>query len=137
MIIVLKNPIRKEKEDQLVRFLEEKGMGVHLFEGRFQTVIGVIGDTTHLDMDLISGMEGVESVKRVQEPFKCCNRKFHPEDSVIRVGDVKIGGGHFAMIAGPCSVESEEQIVRVAQSVKASGAQILRGGAFKPRTSWL
>lgn len=86
-------------------------------------------------MDLVSSLEIVDSVKRVTEPFKCCNRKFHPEDTVVEIGDVKVGKGHFCMIAGPCSVESEEQIVAVAKAVKASGADMLRGGAFKPRTS--
>ena len=86
-------------------------------------------------MDLIESLSIVDSVKRVTEPFKCCNRKFHPDDMIVQVGDVKIGGGNFCMIAGPCSVESEEQIVAVAKAVKASGANMLRGGAFKPRTS--
>jgi len=88
-----------------------------------------------VDMDLVESLDIVDSVKRVSEPFKCCNRKFHPDDMVVEVGDVKIGGGHFAMIAGPCSVETEEQIVTVAKAVKAAGANLLRGGAFKPRTS--
>ena len=86
-------------------------------------------------MDLVSSLDIVDSVKRVTEPFKCCNRKYHPDDTVIQVGDVKIGGGNFCMIAGPCSVETEGQIVAVAKAVKASGANMLRGGAFKPRTS--
>ena len=95
-------------------------------------MLGLVGDTTRVDMDLIGSLGIVDSVKRVTEPFKCCNRKFHPEDTVVEVGGVKIGGGNFVMIAGPCSVESEEQIVAVAKAVKASGANILRGGAFKP-----
>ena len=98
-------------------------------------MLGLVGDTTKVDMDLVSSLEIVDSVKRVTEPFKCCNRKFHPEDTVVEIGDVKVGKGHFCMIAGPCSVESEEQIVAVAKAVKASGADMLRGGAFKPRTS--
>ena len=93
------------------------------------------GDTARVDMDLIESLSIVDSVKRVTEPFKCCNRKFHPDDMIVQVGDVKVGGGNFCMIAGPCSVESEEQIVAVAKAVKASGANMLRGGAFKPRTS--
>ncbi|MBQ1264430.1 MAG: 3-deoxy-7-phosphoheptulonate synthase, partial [Oscillospiraceae bacterium] len=97
--------------------------------------LGLIGDTTQIDMDLIASLDIVESVKRITDPFKCCNRKFHPEDTVIEVGGTKIGGGNFCMIAGPCSVESEEQIVQVAKDVKKAGATILRGGAFKPRTS--
>jgi len=99
------------------------------------TVLGLIGNTSRVDMDLLKSLDMVETVKRVSEPYKQANRKFHPKDTVVEVGDVKIGGGHFAMIAGPCSVESEEQIIEVAQAVKASGAKLLRGGAFKPRTS--
>ena len=110
-------------------------MDIHISEGKFQTVLGLVGDTTALDMELIASLAIVDSVKRVTEPFKCCNRKFHPEDTVVEVNGVKIGSGHFVMIAGPCSVESEEQIVGIAKAVKASGAQILRGGAYKPRTS--
>ena len=102
--------------------------------GEYQTVLGLIGDTTGVDMDLVGSLEIVDSVKRVTEPFKCCNRKFHPEDMVVEVGDVKVGGGNFVMIAGPCSVETEDQIVTVAKAVKAAGAQMLRGGAFNART---
>ena len=115
--------------------LKNMKLDVHISEGDEFTVLGLIGDTTRVDMELLGSLEIVESVKRVSEPFKQANRKFHPEDSVISIGDVKIGGGHFAMIAGPCSVESEEQIIEVAEAVKAAGAHILRGGAFKPRTS--
>ena len=135
MIVVLKNGVQKDKRDQLIEWLKGQGLTIHISEGEFQTVLGLVGDTTAVDMDLIASMAIVDSVKRVTEPFKCCNRKFHPEDSVIQVGDVKIGGSNFVMIAGPCSVESEEQIVGVAKAVKASGAHILRGGAYKPRTS--
>ena len=97
--------------------------------------MGLVGDTSRVDMDLLKSLEMVETVKRVSEPFKQANRKFHPQDSIVEVGSARIGGGYFAMIAGPCSVESEEQIIEVAQAVKASGATMLRGGAFKPRTS--
>ncbi|MBP5255141.1 MAG: 3-deoxy-7-phosphoheptulonate synthase [Lachnospiraceae bacterium] len=135
MIVVIKANANPEKQDQLINWLKAMGIGVHKSVGEYQTVLGLIGDTSKVDMDLIESLDIVESVKRVTETFKCCNRKFHPEDSVIRVGDVRIGGGHFAMIAGPCSVESEEQIVGIAKAVKASGAAMLRGGAFKPRTS--
>jgi len=110
-------------------------LDVHISEGQHVTVLGLIGDTSRVDMDLLKSLEMVESVKRVSEPFKQANRNFHPKDSIIHIGDVRIGGGYFAMIAGPCSVESEAQIIEVAQAVKASGANILRGGAFKPRTS--
>ncbi len=135
MIVVLKSNVAKEKQEQLVDWLKSMGLGIHVSKGEFQTVLGLIGDTSKVDMDLIGSLDIVDSVKRVTETFKCCNRKFHPEDTVVNVGDVKIGGGSFCMIAGPCSVESEEQIVGVAKAVKAAGANMLRGGAFKPRTS--
>ena len=135
MIVVLKHGVGQDKRDQLITWLKNQGLGVHISEGEFQTVLGLIGDTGRVDMDLIGSLGIVDSVKRVTEPFNCCNRKFHPDDMVVQVGDVKVGGGNFCMIAGPCSVESEEQIVAVAKAVKASGANMLRGGAFKPRTS--
>ena len=143
MIVVLKHGVEAAKREQLIDWLKGQGLTIHISEGEYQTVLGLVGDTTRVDMDLIASLGIVDSVKRVTEPFKCCNRKFHPDDtvidlgggSVIDVGGVKIGGGNFVMIAGPCSVESEEQIVAVAKAVKASGANILRGGAFKPRTS--
>ncbi len=135
MIVVLKRGVEEKKREQLIGWLKNQGLGVHISEGEYQTVLGLIGDTTHIDMDLIASLGIVDSVTRVTEPFKCCNRKFHPEDTVVEVGDVKIGSGNFCMIAGPCSVESEEQIVAVAKAVKVSGANMLRGGAYKPRTS--
>jgi len=135
MIAILKHGTTKEQAAGLIAWLERQGVGIHLSEGKQVTIIGLIGDTSRVDIDLLNSLEIVDSVKRVSEPFKQANRKFHPADTVISVGDVKIGGGNFATIAGPCSVESEEQIIAVAESVKASGAQILRGGAFKPRTS--
>ncbi len=135
MIVILKHGINQEMRAPLIEWLKAQGLGVHISDGDYQTVLGLIGDTSHVDMDLIASLGMVDSVKRVTDPFKCCNRKFHPEDSIIQVGDAKIGGGHFAMMAGPCSVESEEQIVAIAKAVKAAGAQFLRGGAFKPRTS--
>ena len=135
MIAVLKPGTTVQQTDHLVDWLKQMHLDVHISHGHEVTILGLIGDTSCVDMDLLGSLEIVESVKRVSEPFKQVNRKFHPEDSVIRVGDVPVGGGHFAIIAGPCSVETEEQIIGVAQSVKASGASILRGGAFKPRTS--
>lgn len=135
MIVVLKRGAEQDKREQLINWLKNQGLGVHISEGEYQTVLGLIGDTARVDMDLIESLSIVDSVKRVTEPFKCCNRKFHPDDTVVDVSGVKIGGGHFAMIAGPCSVESEEQIVGVANDVKKAGAKLLRGGAFKPRTS--
>ncbi len=135
MVVVLKHGVAKESRDQLISWLKNLGLNIHVSEGNYQTILGLVGDTTRVDMDLVSSLDIVDSVKRVTEPFKCCNRKYHPDDTVIQVGDVKIGGGNFCMIAGPCSVETEEQIVAVAKAVKASGANMLRGGAFKPRTS--
>ncbi len=135
MIVILKHGVNQDMRQPLVDWLKSQKLNVHISEGQFQTVLGLVGDTSQLDMDLVASLDIVDSVKQVTDPFKCCNRKFHPADTVVEVGDVKIGGGHFAMIAGPCSVESEEQIVSIAKAVKASGAQLLRGGAFKPRTS--
>lgn len=135
MIVVLKSGVTQEKKDMLISWLQNLGLRIHVSDGEFQTVLGLIGDTSRVDMDLVGSLDIVSSVKRVSEPFKCCNRKFHPEDMVVEIGNVKIGGGHFAMIAGPCSVETEEQIITVAKAVKAAGADMLRGGAFKPRTS--
>ena len=135
MVVALKRNVSEEKRNQLIDWLKGMGIGVHISEGEYNTVLGLIGDTSKVDKDLIESLDIVESVTRVSESFKCCNRKFHPDDTVIDVKGVKIGGGHFCMIAGPCSVESEEQIVAVAKAVKDAGANMLRGGAFKPRTS--
>jgi 3-deoxy-7-phosphoheptulonate synthase len=135
MIVILKENPDAGKLAQLTSFLEKQKISLHRSEGVHQTILGLVGDTSRIDIDLLRQMEIVEEVKRVQEPFKSANRKFHPLDTVVRIGDAVIGGGSMALIAGPCSVESEEQIIEVAQSVKASGAQLLRGGAFKPRTS--
>ena len=135
MIAVLKHGTNARQRDQLVAWLKAMDLDVHISEGSQDTVLGLIGDTSRVDMDLLGSLDIVRTVKRVSEPYKQVNRKFHPMDSVIEVGDAKIGGGHFAMIAGPCSVETEDQIISVARSVKAAGATILRGGAYKPRTS--
>lgn len=135
MIAVLKSGTTPEQRDHLITWLKHMDLDVHVSEGHEFTVLGLIGDTTRVDIELLSSLEIVETVRRVSEPFKQANRKFNPENTVIEIGDVKIGNGHFAMIAGPCSVESEEQIIEVAQAVKDAGANILRGGAFKPRTS--
>ena len=137
MIIIVKPETKKERVNDLIHWIESQNLRTHLSTGDYSTIIGVIGDTSKLDSELIRGLDIVENVKRVSEPYKSANRKFHPQDSVIQVGADKrlVGGGHFAMIAGPCSVESEEQIISVARSVKAAGATMLRGGAFKPRTS--
>ena len=135
MIAILKHGTTTEQTEHLIKWLQKMNLDVHVSEGAHVTVLGLIGDTSRVDMELLSSLEIVDTVKRVSEPFKQANRKFHPTNSVIQVGDVKIGDGHFAMMAGPCSVESEEQIIEVAKAVKAAGANILRGGAFKPRTS--
>lgn len=135
MIAVLKHGTTLTQRQHLVQWLKDMNLDVHISEGAEVTVLGLIGDTSRVDLELLSSLDMVESVKRVSEPYKQANRKFHPADTVIEIGDVKIGGGHFSMIAGPCSVESEEQIIAVAQAVKCSGAGLLRGGAFKPRTS--
>ncbi len=135
MIVILKHNVSDTRRDQLIDWLKAQNLGVHISQGAYQTVLGLIGDTTTIDMDLIASLDIVDAVRRVSDPFKCCNRKFHPDDTVVDVSGVKIGGGNFAMIAGPCSVESEAQIVGVAKAVKAAGAKLLRGGAFKPRTS--
>ena len=135
MIAVLKRGTTPEQKQHLIHWLKQMNLDVHVSDGAEVTILGLIGDTSRVDIDLLTSLEIVDSVKRVSEPFKQANRKFHPEDTVVTIGDAKIGGGHFAMIAGPCSVESEEQIIEVAKAVKAAGADILRGGAFKPRTS--
>ena len=137
MIIALKRNVRAEEQEHLVQWLENHGVRTHISEGEFQTIIGLVGDTTRIDTDLISGLEFVEGVTRISEPFKKANRKFHPEDTIVRVPGTAaaFGGGAFQLIAGPCSVESEAQVETIAQAVKKSGAGVLRGGAFKPRTS--
>ncbi len=135
MIAILKHGTTPEQTQHLIGWLKRMNLDVHVSEGQEITVLGLIGDTSRVDMELLKSLEIVETVKRVSEPFKQANRKFHPKDTIVEVGNVKIGGGHFAVMAGPCSVESEEQIIEVAMAVKASGAEILRGGAFKPRTS--
>ena len=135
MIAVLKHGTTPEQTTHLVSWLKRMNLDVHVSEGQEITVLGLIGDTSRVDMDLLKSLDIVDSVTRVSEPYKQANRKFHPNDTIIQIGQTRIGGGFFAMIAGPCSVESEEQIVEVARAVKESGAHILRGGAFKPRTS--
>ena len=135
MIAVLKHGTTPQQTEHLVNWLENMGMDVHISEGKEVTVLGLVGDTSRIDIELLNSLEIVSSVKRISEPFKQENRKFHPNDTIGEIGNVRIGGGYFAMIAGPCSVESEEQIIEVANAVKESGADILRGGAFKPRTS--
>ena len=135
MVVIMKPGTKKEDIDILVRKFRDQGLDVGITNGVGCTILGLVGDTISLDIDKISMEPNVERVMRVQEPYKKANRKFHPEDSVVTVGKARIGGGSFSVIAGPCSVESEEQICAVAEDVKSSGAALLRGGAFKPRTS--
>ena len=136
MIVVLKKGASEQQIDHLSHWFRAKGVEPDLSKGTDMTVMGLLGDVSSIDTELVEALDIVESVKRVSEPFKQANRKFHPDDTVVTLENgTKIGGGHFVYMAGPCSVESEEQIIYCAQRVKAAGAQILRGGAFKPRTS--
>ena len=135
MIAVLKNGTSEKQLESLINWIESLGLQVHLSRGEYQTIVGLVGDTSRVDEDLLISLDIVETVKRISEPFKSANRKFHPDDSVISVGDTSVGGDVFAVMAGPCSVESEEQVLEIAKAVKAAGATMLRGGAFKPRTS--
>ena len=135
MIIQIKHGAEQGQVDNLLAWLRSHGIVPHISVGQQITLIGCVGDVSRLDIDLVQALDVVESVQRIQEPYKAANRKFHPDDSVIDCGGPKIGGGNFQVIAGPCSVESEEQMVGIAKAVKAAGATLLRGGAFKPRTS--
>lgn len=135
MIVILKQNPDQEQLERFVAWLQGKGITIHKSVGSSHTILGLVGDTSQLDIGLIAALDIVEDVKRVQEPYKNANRKFHPEDTVIKVGNTQVGGGTLTIMAGPCSVESEEQVVSIAKAVKAAGATMLRGGAFKPRTS--
>lgn len=135
MIVVIKNNQDKKQVDNLLAWVKSLGLNYHFSEGENTTIIGLVGDTSKLDIDLIRSLDIVESVNRIQEPYKNANRKFHPSDSIIDVKGHKFGGKHFQIIAGPCSVENEKQVIATAQAVKMAGATVLRGGAFKPRTS--
>lgn len=135
MITVLKEGTTQKEREQLIAWFEAQDLRVHISEGKYQTILGLIGDTHKIDTEMLEALDIVEKVTRITEPFKNANRKFHPDDTIVRVGDTKCGGGNFAVIAGPCSVENREQIIEVAKRVKAAGATMLRGGAFKPRTS--
>ena len=135
MIAVLKNTATDSQIESIVEWIRSVGLDVHISRGEYQTVLGLIGDTAKIDGDLLAGLEVVESVTRISEPFKSANRKFHPDDTVVKVGNTSVGGDIFTFIAGPCSVESEEQLIGIAREVKRLGATMLRGGAFKPRTS--
>ncbi|MFA6815269.1 MAG: 3-deoxy-7-phosphoheptulonate synthase [Lentisphaeria bacterium] len=135
MIVILKENPAEEQLNDLTQWLKSLNIEIYKSEGLHKVILGLIGDTTVVDVDLIKALDIVEDVRLIQEPYKSANRKFHPMDSIIQVGDVKIGDGSLQIIAGPCSIETEAQICSIAQSVKESGARILRGGAFKPRTS--
>ena len=135
MIAVLRKGTTKAQTDHLIQWLKNMNLDVHISTGQDVTVLGLVGDTSRVDIEWLSSLNIVDSVKRVSAPYKQVNRNPHSKDTIIDIGSAKIGSGHFAMIAGPCSVESEEQIINVAKAVKSAGAQILRGGAFKPRTS--
>ena len=135
MIAVIKKGTTENQLNGLTNWLRAQGLDVHISNGSTHTIVGLVGDTSKIDAELIESLEIVESVKRISEPFKSANRKFHPDDSVISVGNTSVGGDIFTLIAGPCSVESEEQVMEIARAVKAAGATMLRGGAFKPRTS--
>ena len=135
MIAVLKETATEQQIVNLVNWFESQGLKVNRSQGDYVTILGLIGDTTKIDIDLLRGLDIIDNVMRISEPFKKANRKFHPEDSIVNIGGVKIGGGNFAVMAGPCSVENEEQIIETAKAVKAAGATLLRGGAYKPRTS--
>ena len=135
MIIILKKDADKGQVENLKSWLKARNIEPHVSAGAQETLIGCVGDVAKIDVGLVQALSAVESVQRIQEPYKAANRKFHPDDSVVDCAGAKIGGGNFQVIAGPCSVESEEQMIGIAQAVKAAGATLLRGGAFKPRTS--
>lgn len=135
MVIVIKQNYEKAQLDNLVKWVKQQGVDADLIVGSHSTILGLIGDTSRLDINLLRSLDIVESVKRIQEPFKCANRKFHPDDTIVDVGGHKFGGDNFQIIAGPCSIESEKQVIEIARAVKKAGATVLRGGAYKPRTS--
>lgn len=135
MIIILKKKAAEAQVEALKQEMMEQGMEIHESEGKNTRILGLVGDTSVVDIRHIMANDIVENVRRIQEPYKKANRKFHPEDSIIEVGNIKIGGGSFQVIGGPCSIESKEQMIEVAEKVKEAGAGLLRGGAFKPRTS--
>ncbi len=135
MIVILKKHPDEKQLNNLMAWLKSLNIAIHPSEGATHLVLGLVGDTSVVDIDLLRALDIVEDVKRVQEPYKNANRKFHEEDSVIPVGNTQVGGNVFSVIAGPCSIESEEQVCLIATAVKAAGATMLRGGAFKPRTS--
>lgn len=135
MIIVIKQNYEEKQLDTLMKWVKQQGVDIDVSKGSHSTILGLVGDTSKIDVDLIRSLDIVENVRRIQEPFKSANRKFHPDDTIVDIKGNKFGGGNFQIIAGPCSVESEKQIISIAEQVKSAGATLLRGGAFKPRTS--
>ena len=135
MIVILRNNPDPKQLENLKNWLNNQGVQLHESMGEMHHILGLVGDTSRIDIDLLQALDIVEEVKRVQEPYKNANRKFHEDDTIVTVGNTKVGGGNFGIIAGPCSIESREQVCGIARAVKESGATMLRGGAFKPRTS--
>ena len=135
MIVIIKPNVTRDQLKPLLNWLKSKQLDIHESTGETHTILGLVGDTTQVDMEMIKALDIVADVKRVQEPYKNASRHFHPLDTVVNVNSAKIGGGNYMLIAGPCSVESEEQIITVAKEVREAGANMLRGGAFKPRSS--
>ena len=135
MIVILRHNVTDEKRDQLINWFKSQGLGVDVSKGEYQTILGLIGDVLSLDTDMIESLDIVQATRRVTEPFKRCNRKFQPDDTIVTVGGASIGGGNFAFIAGPSSIESEEQLLQVAASVKESGTDILTGGSISSKTA--
>ncbi len=135
MIVILKPQAPEQKVQQLIRDFEAQDLKIHFSQGESSTILGLVGDVAHVDLEQVLANDVVADVRRISEPYKAANRRFHPQDTVVEVCGRKIGAGYFAVIAGPCSVENQPQMETVAASVKASGAAFLRGGAFKPRTS--
>ena len=133
MIVIVKSTARPQEVEQLKKEFEAMGLQIHLSQGANTTLMGLVGDTTCVDIGKVASMDIVERVQRIQEPYKKANRKFHPDDTVVEVGDkkIKVGGGHFAVMAGPCSVESKEQITFVAQRVQAAGPAV--GSSYAAR----
>lgn len=135
MIIIIKQNYEQKQLDTLMKWVKQQGVDIDVSRGSHSTILGLVGDTSKIDIDLVRSLDIVENVRRIQEPFKSANRKFHPDDTIVDIAGHKFGGDNFQIIAGPCSIESEKQIISIAQEVKNAGATLLRGGAFKPRTS--
>ena len=135
MIIIIKQNYEQKQLDTLMKWVKQQGVDIDVSRGSHSTILGLVGDTSKIDIDLVRSLDIVENVRRIQEPFKSANRKFHPDDTIVDIAGHKFGGDNFQIIAGPCSIESEKQNISIAQEVKKAGATLLRGGAFKPRTS--